>query len=135
MKGTESFKKVISDHLNKMTEDDAQFAEKLRNPQKNIDDCVTYILNTVQKSGCNGFSDDEIFGMAIHYYDEADLKPGAKVNCNVVVNHKVELTPEEIEEAKKKAREKVIADEAERLRKKPAVKKPEPEKVEQPSLF
>jgi hypothetical protein len=135
MKGTESFKKAISDHLNKLGEEDKQFAEKLKNPKKNIDDCVTYILNQVKASGCNGFADAEIFGMANHYYDEEDIKPGEKIKCDVVVNHKVELTPEEIEEAKKKAREKVIADEAERLRKKPAVKKPEPEKVEQPSLF
>jgi len=135
MKGTESFKKVISDHLNKLAEEDTQFAEKLKNPKKNIDDCITYILNQVKASGCDGFTDAEIFGMATHYYDEDDIKPGEKIKCDVVVNHKVELTPEEIEEAKKKAREKVIADEAERLRKKPAVKKPEPEKVEQPSLF
>ena len=31
------------------------FAAKYDNPDKNIDDCVTYILNWVQKSGCNGF--------------------------------------------------------------------------------
>ena len=34
---------------------------------KNIDECVTHILNYVQKSGCNGFTDGEIFGQAIHY--------------------------------------------------------------------
>ena len=37
-------------------------------PTKNIDNCITYILNQVKKSGCCGFSDDEIFGMALHYY-------------------------------------------------------------------
>ncbi|MBP9481471.1 MAG: hypothetical protein KBF15_08460, partial [Parabacteroides sp.] len=37
-------------------------------PEKNIDDCVTYILNEVKKSGCNGFADDEIYSMAVHYY-------------------------------------------------------------------
>ena len=40
----------------------ALFAKNYRNPAKNIDDCVTYILNYVQKSGCNGFTDGEIYG-------------------------------------------------------------------------
>ena len=39
--------------------EDELFAAKYDNPDKNIDDCVTYILNWVQKSGCNGFCDDE----------------------------------------------------------------------------
>ena len=39
-------------------------------PAKNMDECVTHILNYVQKSGCNGFTDGEIFGQAIHYYEE-----------------------------------------------------------------
>jgi hypothetical protein len=90
-----------------LAEEDSQFAEKLKNPKKNIDDCITYILNQVKASGCDGFTDAEIFGMATHYYDEDDIKPGEKIKCDVVVNHKVELTPEEIEEAKKKAREKI----------------------------
>lgn len=135
MKGTDNFKKVISDHLNKMAADDPRFAEKMKDPKKNLDDCITYILNRVKESGCNGFTDAEIFGMAIHYYDETDVKPGEKLKCDVVVNHKVELTPDEIEEEKRKAREKIIMDEAERLRRKPEVKKQEPAKIDQPTLF
>ena len=38
--------------------EDELFAAKYDNPDKNIDDCVTYILNWVQKSGCNGFCED-----------------------------------------------------------------------------
>lgn len=87
MKGTESFKKVIQSHLQGVADKDPLFAETLKKPAKNIDDCVTYILNEVKKSGCNGFADDEVFGMAIHYYDEDDIKPGAAVKARVVVNH------------------------------------------------
>ena len=54
--------------------EDELFAAKYDNPDKNIDDCVTYILNWVQKSGCNGFCDDEIYGQAIHYYEEKDIE-------------------------------------------------------------
>lgn len=104
MKSTESFKKVISDHLASVAAADPVFAGKMANPKKSIDDCITYILNQVKASGCNGFADAEIFGMALHFYDEEDVKPGPKISCEVVVNHKSELTEEEKLEAKEKAK-------------------------------
>ena len=75
--------------------EDELFAAKYDNHDKNIDDCVTYILNWVQKSGCNGFCDDEIYGQAIHYYEEKDIEVGKPLNCQVSVNHHIELTEEE----------------------------------------
>ena len=68
MKGTEHFKRTIQMYLEQRATEDALFAKNYRNPAKNIDDCVTYILNYVQKSGCNGFTDGEIYGQAVHYY-------------------------------------------------------------------
>lgn len=62
------FKNEIQTYLEQRAEYDELFARSYRNPLKNIEDCLTYILNYVQKSGCNGFSDDEIFGQAVHYY-------------------------------------------------------------------
>lgn len=87
MKGSEQFEKVIQDHLSDLAERDKGFQAKFSDPSKNIKDCITYILNTVQKSGCNGFSDEEIFGMAIHYYDEEKIEVGHPINAKVVVNH------------------------------------------------
>jgi hypothetical protein len=49
------------------------FAETLKNPLKNIADCLPTYEHGQKKSGCNGFADDEIFNMAIHYYDEQIL--------------------------------------------------------------
>jgi hypothetical protein len=135
MKSTENFKKVISEKLSEMAANDQLFAESFRKPSKNIDDCITYILNSVKSSGCNGFTDDEIFGMAAHYYDEDNINIGKPINCNVVVNHAVELTQEEIELAKNEAKERVIAKESERLQRKPTVKKTEPNSPQQQSLF
>ena len=68
MKGTDHFKRTIQMFLEQRAAEDELFAKSYHNPAKNIDDCVTYILNYVQKSGCNGFSDGEIYGQAIHYY-------------------------------------------------------------------
>ncbi len=57
--------------------------QKFQQPSKNIDDCVTYILNYVKNSGCNGFTDGEIFGQAIHYYEEKRFKVGKPMNCQI----------------------------------------------------
>ena len=87
MKGTDHFKKTIQMYLEQRAEEDQLFAQSFSNPAKNIDDCVTYILNYVKNSGCNGFTDGEIFGQAIHYYEENEIEVGKPMDCQVVVNH------------------------------------------------
>ena len=103
MQVSASFKNSIQSYLEQRAEYDELFARSYRNPLKNIEDCITYILNYVQKSGCNGFDDDEILGQAVHYYDEADIEIGKPIDCKVIVNHHVELTKEEKAEARKEA--------------------------------
>ncbi len=115
MKASENFKNVIQDHLNQYAKDDELFAKKLSNPNKNIDDCVTYIMNTVQKSGINGFEDGEIYAMAIHYYDEENIEVGKPIAGKVVVNHTVMLSPEEIAEAKRSALTEIATEAVKKL--------------------
>ena len=103
MKVSTHFQTAIQSYLEQRAEYDELFARSYRNPLKNIEDCITYILSYVQKSGCNGFDDDEIFGQAVHYYDEADIEVGKPIDCKVIVNHHVELTEEEKTEARKEA--------------------------------
>ena len=103
MKVSTHFQTEIQSYLEQRAEYDELFARSYRNPLKNREDCITYILNYVQKSGCNGFSDDEIFGQAVHYYDETDIEVGKPIDCKVIVNHHVELTEEEKTEARKEA--------------------------------
>ena len=62
MNTTEYFKRTIQAYLEERAMEDELFAAKYDNPYKNIYDCVTYIINWVQKSGCNGFCDDGIYG-------------------------------------------------------------------------
>jgi hypothetical protein len=107
MKATEIFKRDIQTYLEQRAMDDTLFAVSFRKANKNIDDCITYILNTVQKSGCNGFADDEVYSMAVHYYDEDTIEVGKAINCHIAVNHIVELTAEEKEQARKDAIAKV----------------------------
>ena len=103
MKATDYFKQTIQTYLEQRAESDTLFAPRYHNPRKSIDDCITYILNEVRRSGCNGFADDEIYSMALHYYDEEDIDIGKPINCKVVVNHTIELTEEEKQQAHEQA--------------------------------
>lgn len=135
MKGTEEFKKTIKDYLDNRAKTDELFVKSYTKENKNIDDCVTYILNTVQKSGCNGFTDDEIFSMAVHYYDEDKIKIGGKSNAHVVINHHVELTEEEKRKAREDALKRAENEAYSALKKRQEKKRKESEDVQQLSLF
>ena len=138
MSGTEQFTRTIAEYLNLRAATDPLFAPNLAKPHKNIEDCITYILQQVQQSGCNGFEDDEIYSMALHYYDEDDLEVGSPVACHVVVNHTIVLTEEEKAEAHKQAIQQYQAQELRRLQEPKRVKaksSTDSEQVPQPSLF
>jgi len=123
MKETDHFKQTIKDYLISRAKEDSLFHEKLKNPKKKLADCIQYIYNTVQKSKRQGFNDDEIYNMAVHYYDEEKIDVGKEIKGSVVVNHQIQLTEEEITKAKKNAKDKVMSDEIARLTKKPIAKK------------
>ena len=125
-------------YLEQRAEEDQLFAKSFSNPAKNIDDCVTYILNYVKNSGCNGFTDGEIYGQAVHYYDENEIEVGKPVQCQVAVNHVVELTAEEKAEARQKAIRQYQDEEVRRLqnRNKPrTTNKATTQPIQEPSLF
>jgi hypothetical protein len=70
-----------------------------------------------------------------HYYDKDNIKAGKPVHCHVIVNHTVELTEDEKEQARAAAIQK-LTNEAYFSMKKKAVSKKEPEQnVQQLSLF
>ena len=98
MKGTEHFKQVIKSYLDKRAESDELFRAKYETTTRTIEDIATYILNEVKASGCCGFTDDEIFSMAVHVIDEPDIKIGKPMTCGVVVNHHIDLTEEDKDE-------------------------------------
>lgn len=136
MKSTNQFKNTIQAYLEQRAASDSQFEWVYTTKEnKSIDKCITYILNAVQKSGCNGFTDDEIFGMAVHFWDEDDIEIGNPINCNVVVNHTVILTEEEKAQARKEAIERVHNEAYNKMRQ--PVKKAKKVSLvpQQPSLF
>ncbi|WP_415969772.1 PcfK-like family protein [Barnesiella intestinihominis] len=134
-KATDYFKQTIQSYLQRRAQEDELFALRYANPKKNIDDCITFILNYVKQSGCNGFADDEIYSLAMHYYDEDDIDIGKPLtNCKVVVNHTIVLTEEEKAEARRQAMQKAT-DEAYRKITQGKNKTKKAETATQSSLF
>ena len=134
-KATDYFKQTIQSYLQRRAQEDELFAPRYANPKKNIDVCITFILNYVKQSGCNGFADDEIYSLAMHYYDEDDIDIGKPLtNCKVVVNHTIVLTEEEKAEARRQAMQKAT-DEAYRKITQGKNKTKKAETATQSSLF
>lgn len=149
-KSSNSFQETIKAYLDNRAVTDELFAKSYANPDKNIEQCCSYIIQEVQRLGVAGLTDDEVYSLAVHYYDESDLGEIKPTNCRVVVNHVVELSEEEKAEAKLKALKIFEHDEYERLRKEcptkseavstpkatPKAKKPAPaNQPASPSLF
>ncbi len=75
-----------------------------------------------------------LLSMAMHYYDEDNIVVGSKINCNVVVNHMVELTDEEKAEAKQAAILRYQQEQIEAM-KRPKKTKQVTQTISQPTLF
>jgi hypothetical protein len=135
METTENFKRVISAHLNGLAASDPIFAQTLKKENKSLDECINYILQEVKKSGITAWTDEDVYNLAVHYYDEDDLKAtGAVPRCKIVTPYEPEITEQDKAAAKQAAIDKLVREEAERLRKKPVQSKKEENKVEQPTL-
>ena len=116
MKGTQRMADRIKDYLDRLAERDDYFALSYENPAKSIEECVDYICTQVRNMKVEGLDDDDVYGMAIHYYQEenpGDISKG--INARVVVNHTVELTEEEKAEARQRAIDELAAAEKKKI--------------------
>lgn len=142
MTGTEHFKQAIKAYLDERAKTDELFAVSYAKVNKNLDDCITFILNQAkaiaQEGGC-GMTDDEVYSLATHYYDEDNIEVGKAINCGVIVNHRVELSEQEKTEAREKALKAYQAEELRKIQQRNSRPKPTPKAVKQeesqPSLF
>lgn len=125
------FEKAIKAFLDKKAAGDADFKAKYEAGQKepaekgakkkDITACCNYIIGEVKKTGRQGFDDDEIYNLAMHFYDEADIKAPEKdeqKGVKVVVNTKIELTAADKKRIEAEARKKVEDEERAKAEKK-----------------
>ena len=75
-----SAKERIKDYLDERASQDELFAKSYAKSNKNIDECYDYIVSEARKqckdSDSICISDDVVYGWAVHYYDEDNIKVG-----------------------------------------------------------
>lgn len=139
--------KVIADYL--LTRDDIK--SSLEKENKSLEECGRYILQEARKKGSFvAMSDKEVFGLAVHYYDEDNLKIGKTINHAHVKKSEdtVESKPAQEEKTVEKVDiEKIVEKrvqerlakikkaEKEEKEKRKAERKAKKQKVDQVSLF
>jgi hypothetical protein len=108
MKTSNAFKETIKAYLDKRASEDELFAVTYQKENKNLDECCNYVVQCAKEGKCEGYDPSEVFGWAVHYYDEDDVKNIKPISCRVVVNQAVELTEEDKVLAKDKAMDLLI---------------------------
>lgn len=106
-----SVKDKIKAYLDKRAEKDSLFAVTYAKENKSIDECISYIMGEVLKASVNiqsgvkgcGMDDDEVYNMAVHYYDEDDIKVG-KLPTNVRTAVKTSAPQTEVKKEAPKAK-------------------------------
>lgn len=136
-KVNQSFKMAIQSYLEKKAKEDSLFAVTYAKDNKNLDECCDYIIGEARKRGGNAvaMTDDEVFGIAIHYYDEDDIKVNKlpKSVRTSVSSPKVKLTEEDEKKAREEAIRRLTEEQYASIKKKPNKRKEKD--VQQMTLF
>lgn len=138
-------KEAVQSYLDERAKADELFAVAYKKKNKSIDECCTYIMGEAKKRGntvC--MSDDEVFGLAVHYYDEDNIKinklpASVKVSASVPeakpASKPVKLTEEDEKRAREAAIKRLAEEQYVLLKKKPSRSKKEVTEAQQMSLF
>lgn len=73
-----AFETAIKTFLDNLAKEDEMFSKNYTKPNKSISECCKYIFQQVEKNRknnerCVACTDEEVYGLAIHYYDEDDI--------------------------------------------------------------
>ncbi len=99
-------KECIKKHLDEMAKQDFAFAERYKLESKSLSKCCDYIRSEAKKHAKAGFAaieDAVVYGWAVHYYMEDDVKIDTTANTKVVapkVDKPKEEKPKEIKPIK-----------------------------------
>ena len=125
--------------LDERAETDELFAKSYAKENKNLDECCSYIMGEARKRGSAvAMTDEEVFGMAIHYYDEDDIKVSkmpAGLRASISTLQPVELTEEEKKAAREAAIKRLTEEQYASLRKKTSRTRKGATEIQQMSLF
>lgn len=133
------FEEAIKAYLDQRASEDEQFAKSYAKENKSIEECCQFILaeagdRVANKSGAQsyGMTDEEVYGLAVHYYDEDDIKIKPLSARSEVMQTNVTYTPSEEDKARaKEAAIKQLQEEALRELRTPKPKKQSTQTEEQ----
>lgn len=131
-------KTKIKNYLDERAKNDELFAKAYTKSNKSIDECYMYVLGEARKKGTAvGMTAEEVFGLAVHYYDEDNIKINPVSECYSVATsstREVELTAEDEKAAREAAINRLAEEQYSLLKKRPQRTKKEAD-VQQMSLF
>lgn len=129
-------KETIKSYLDERARTDELFAKAYAKEGKSIDECFSYILGEARKKGTQVcMSDEEVFGLAVHYYDEDDIKVSTiHDSARVTTSQDVKLSAEDEKAARDAAIRRLTEEQYSLLKKRPQRAKKEAD-VQQMSLF
>lgn len=103
------FELAIKAYLDAKAKQDPLFAKTYAKQNKSIQECCRYIIGEAKKnmfstggSRVAALPDAEVYNLAVHYYDEDDIKVESDAKAKVV--HSAE--PEESQETQPEAKER-----------------------------
>lgn len=108
-KASSNFEKAIKKYLDEYAANNESFKAKYENVNKNITECCNYICSEVQKKNVIGLTDDEVYYMARHYYEEDNIEVKTNSSCKVV------HTGDKVEKTNSIKKEKKVSKEVEQI--------------------
>lgn len=135
-KVSNSFNQAIKAMLNERAASDPLFAKEYQREGKSIEECCNYIISEVQRMGVNALTDEEVLGLAVHYYDEVGIKVDKAPACQVVVPATPEVAEARKVELQREAEERFIEEQIKKMQA-PAkkIKRTTPTTTDTPTLF
>lgn len=135
-RSSDLFATAIKTMLDKRAASDPLFAEAYKREGKSIKECCNYIINEVQHMKVNALTDEEVLGMALHYYDEDKIIAVTAPACEVVVPNTPEIAEARKRELEAEAEKRYIDEVMSKMRVPAAKPKAKPAPVnEMQTLF
>ena len=140
-------KEELRRYLDQLAGRDPDFAKAYANPEKSIDECYVFIEKVVQRQATGGRAtvrDEDVYGLAIHYYTEPNIKNIAAHSSTPSPAKAKKAVPPKLTEAEKAAAKEeaireykaaILAEEAKKHKEMTKKKPKSTQIVESPSLF
>ena len=108
-----TFEKIIKDYIESACKTDAVLAGKYEKSGKDIEGCCRYIKSEARKqakNGCAAIKGDEVFGWAVHYFDEEMTAPKDSPRAEVKVAPTADMPKKAVSAANQKPKGKKGSD-------------------------